>query len=374
MMLNFGRRTAATAEKASATGPGTNNKLAMNKRKVLLKDIAKHLGVTSSTVSMALKDHPDLSRATVEKVKKLAAEWHYISDPFTKVLSKQRTNTLGVIVPDITSHFYPSIIQGIEEVAKKSGYDIVIISSQESYQKEKEYLNKLLKLQVDGLLVCLAQETADFRHYDTILAANIPLVFFDRVCRTNEISSVVMDVVDATRELTIHLYEQGATKIAYLAGPPAQHTTQHKIEGYKKGLQACGLLFDEQLLLYAGTSAEAAAHATHRLLSLNCPPDAIIGANDVVILSARKEIQKKGLQIPQDVCLAGYMEEFFSKVVEPPITAVAYPSIEMGREAARLLFGEIESEGVKVVQQRYVPAKPVIRSSSLKTGMHARTS
>ncbi|AHM62614.1 transcriptional regulator [Flammeovirgaceae bacterium 311] len=363
-MLDISRRIAAAAVKAPSTDPEGTNKRTMNKRKVLLKDIAKHLGVSASTVSMALKDHPDLSSATIEKIKKLAVEWGYTANPWAKFMDKQHSNTIGVIVPDVTTLFYPSIICGIEDVAKANGYDIVITSSQNSFSKEKENLNKLLRLRVNGIMVCLAQETAEYSHFDKIIDANIPMVFIDRVCRTNEVSSVVFDLVAAARELTIHLYQQGATKIALLTGLPDQNDTREKIEGYKKGLQACGLSFDERLLVYSDMKSEGAAHATKKLLSLKYPPDGILGANDEIVLSAIKEIKRKGLKIPQDIGLAGFADEFHATVLEPSLTSIAYPSFEIGQEATHLLLNEINSEKTSVVQQLCMQSKLVVRASS----------
>ncbi|WP_224994835.1 LacI family DNA-binding transcriptional regulator [Cesiribacter sp. SM1] len=338
----------------------------MTKRRVSLKDIASQLGVSVSTVSRALKDHPDLSPAIIEKVKQLAAKWNYTPNPLAMGLLKQQTNTIGVVVPDIVTHFYSSIISGIEDIAKANGYYIVISSSQESYKKEKENLNNLLNLRVDGLIVCLAQETTDYTHYDSIIEAEIPLVFFDRVCRTEEVSSVVIDNVEAAKELTIHLYKHGARRIAHIAGPSFLNITKERIEGYRKGLQLCGLTFDQNLLVHTNMSIEGAAVATNKLLSLKYPPDAIFGVNDTVIFSAMKEIKRKGLKIPDDVALVGFTDEFHATVVEPNLTAITHPTFEIGQEAARLLLNEIKSDKARTVQQISMQAKLIERESSVK--------
>lgn len=338
----------------------------MTKRRVSLKDIAKELGVSISTVSRALKDHYDLSPEIIAKVKALAAEWNYTPNPFAMSLLKQQTRTIGVIVPDIVTHFYSSIISGIENKAAENGYYIVISSSQESHQKEKVNLNNLLNLRVDGLIVCLSQDTVDHSHFDNILASEIPLVFIDRVCRTEEFSSVVIDNIEAARELTVHLFKNGSRKIAHIAGPPNLNITKERIEGYKRGLEECGLPFDTNLLIHCNLSIEESASVTNRLLSLKSPPDAIFGVNDTVIFSAMKEIKKKGLKVPQDIALVGFTDEFHATVVEPNLTAIAHPTFEIGNEAARMLLDEINSTTKVAVQHVTLKAKLIARESSAK--------
>lgn len=336
----------------------------MRKRRVSLKDMAQELGVSISTVSRALKDHYDISPEMIAKVKALAAKWNYTPNPFAMSLLKQQTKTIGVIVPDLVTHFYSSIISGIEHKAKENGYHIVISSSQESYQNEIENLKNLLNLRVDGLIVCLAQDSNSYSHFNSILSSETPLVFFDRVCRTDEFSSVVIDNVEAARELTVHLFNNGYRKIAHIAGPPKLNISNERIAGYKLGLEACGLSYDPSFLMHCNLSIEEAAQATNRLISLKNRPDAIFGVNDTVIFSAMKEIKKKGLVVPTDIGLVGFTDEFHATVVEPNLTAVAHPTYEIGQEAARILLEEINADSKKAVQKVIMKAKLVARASS----------
>ncbi len=338
----------------------------MTKKRVSLKDIANELGVSISTVSRALKDHYDLSPELIEKVKSLAAKWNYTPNPFAMSLLKQQTKTIGVIVPDLATYFYSSIISGIESKAGEHGYHIVISSSQESFQKQKENLQNLLYLRVDGLIVCLSQDTTDHSSFDSIHNSEIPLVFFDRVCRTEEFSSVVIDNIEAARDLTVHLFKNGSRNIAHIAGPKNLNITRERIEGYKKGLSECGLTFNPDFLLHCNLSIEESGMVTNQLLSLDNPPDAIFGVNDTVIFSAMKEIKKKGLKVPDDVALVGFTDEFHATVVEPNLTAIAHPTFEIGREAVGLLLDEINADAKKNVQQVILKAKLMARESSAK--------
>jgi DNA-binding LacI/PurR family transcriptional regulator len=338
----------------------------MRKKRVSMKDIANELGVSISTVSRALKDHYDISPELIVKVKELAQKWNYTPNPFAVGLLKQRTKTIGVLVPDLVTYFYSSIISGIESGARERGYHIIIKSSQESSQKAKESLQNLLDLRVDGLIVCLSQDAVDVSDFDLILASEIPLVFFDRVCRVDEFSSVVIDNVSAARELTVHLFENGYRRIAHIAGPENLNISRERIAGYLEGLEDCGLSFNPDYLVHCDLSIDQSALATDQLLSHPLPPDAVFGVNDTVIFSAMKVLKKKGLKVPCDVGLVGFTDEFHATVVEPNLTAIAHPTFEIGKEAVGLLLDEIQSETKRPVRQVALKAKLIVRESSIR--------
>ena len=335
------------------------------KSHVSLKDLAREIGVSISTVSRALNNHPDISPAMTLKIKKLAAEMNYTPNPLAMGLLKQATRMIGVIVPDLVTHFYSSIISGIEQVAEEKGYYILIASSSESLQKEINSVENLLKTRVEGLIVCLSQETKSYGHFDRLISNNIPLVFFDRVCRTDEVPSVVVDNVDAARKITRHFYKNGFRRIAYIAGPDHLNISQERTRGYLSGLKSCGLDFDPELLVKCNMSSEGATKATARLLGLVKRPDAIFGINDTVAFAAMKEIKRHGLKIPEEVALVGFTDEFHSTVVEPALTSITHPTFEIGQEAARLFFNRIENPDAKPIQV-VLNTKLVVRKSSAK--------
>jgi LacI family transcriptional regulator len=335
------------------------------KSHVSLKDLAREIGVSISTVSRALNNHPDISPAMTLKIKKLAAEMNYTPNPLAMGLLKQATRMIGVIIPDLVTHFYSSIISGIEQVAEEKGYYILIASSSESLQKEINSVENLLKTRVEGLIVCLSQETKSYGHFDRLISNNIPLVFFDRVCRTDEVPSVVVDNVDAARKITRHFYKNGFRRIAYIAGPDHLNISQERTRGYLSGLKSCGLDFDPELLVKCNMSSEGATKATARLLGLVKRPDAIFGINDTVAFAAMKEIKRHGLKIPEEVALVGFTDEFHSTVVEPALTSITHPTFEIGQEAARLFFNRIENPDAKPIQV-VLNTKLVVRKSSAK--------
>jgi LacI family transcriptional regulator len=281
-------------------------------------------------------------------------------------LLRQQTKMIGVIVPDMVTYFYSSIISGIEQYARQNGYYIIIKSSYESYEKEKECIDDLLMSRIEGLIVCLAQDTFRYDHYDKIIQNEIPLVFFDRVCRTAEVSSVIADNRDAACQITKHFIEAGARKIAFIAGPKHLNITQERIQGYREALHDCGFSDSDEILEYINLSSEEAKSATQRLLLRNPRPDAIFGINDTVAFDAMKIIKKNKLRIPQDISIIGFTDEYHATVVEPELTSVMHPTFEMGQEAARLLIRQSKYGEKSYPTQVVLKTKLIIRSSSVK--------
>lgn len=337
----------------------------MAKRHVSLKDLALKLNVSISTVSRALKNHPDISPELTKKIQKLAKEMNYTPNPLAMGLLRQQTKMIGVIVPDIVTHFYSSIISGIEEVAKQKGYFIVIASSNESLQKEIESVENLLKARVEGLIVCVSKETNSFDHFEKLVKNEMPLVFFDRIGVGMEVPSVIADGVEAATKITKHFYENGCRRIAYISGPDHLNISKSRKEGYLKGLKECGLDFDSELLEECDLSSEDATRTTKSLLQLTDRPDAIFGLNDTIAFAAMKEIKKQGWTIPDDIAMVGFTDEFHSTVVEPALTSITHPTLQMGKEAARLFFDQVEN-GIQSRKQIVLVTDLVIRGSSVR--------
>ena len=340
------------------------SKSKMGKRHTSLKDLAEELGVSISTVSRALKNHPDISPDLTLKIQQLARERNYTPNPLAMGLLRQQTKMIGVIVPDIVTHFYASIISGIEQVAHEHGYYIVIASSSESQRKEAEAVANLIKSRVEGLIVCLSQETTDYSHFERLVQNEIPLVFFDRVPESLNVPKVLVDGKEAAENVTHHFFENGRKRIAYISGPVHLNISQNRKEGYLEGLKKCGLNFNPELLVECNLSAEDASVATHKLLQLKYVPDAIFGINDTVAFAAMKEIKRYGFKIPEEIALVGFTDEFHSTVVDPTLTSVTHPTLKMGQEAARLFFNSIE-KGRSYNENIVLYTELVVRESSM---------
>ncbi len=330
----------------------------MGKHHISLKDLAAELGVSISTVSRALKNHPDIGPELTQRIQKLAKGWNYTPNPLAMGLLRQQTKMIGVIVPDIVTHFYASIISGIEEVAKQRGYFIVIASSNESVEH-------LLKSRVEGLIVCLSQETNEFSHFERLIANEIPLVFFDRICENLNVPAVTANGIEAARNIVHHFYKNACKRIAYISGPEHLNISKNRKEGYLKGLKECRLNYSPELLVQCNLSAEDATRATQKLLELDQLPDAIFGLNDTIAFAAMKEIKKQGHKIPDDIALVGFTDGFHSTVVEPTLTSVTHPTFKMGSEAANLFFQIVKNEK-NFKKQIVLKTELVVRGSSLR--------
>lgn len=342
----------------------------MKSSQVTIKDIARELGISPSTVSRALKDHPDISTETKRAVTELAEKLHYTPNSIALSLRQQKTNTIGVIIPEIIHFFFSTVISGIEDIAYDAGYSVIVSQSNESYEREVIDSKALFNNRVDGMLVSLSRQTTKYDHFKSIYDRGVPMVFFDRV--TNEIncSKVIVDDYTGSFDATEHLIEQGYKRIAHLSGPASLTITEDRLEGYKAALKKHNVPYDETIVMRdnASEDEQVAKELTQKLLNGSNPPDAIFAINDIAALGAMMAAKDKGLKIPGDIGIVGFSNWRFTSLTEPPMTTVNQPGFEMGREAARLLIKQIEAKDDEVIEPETVKLKTslVIRGSSVK--------
>ena len=334
----------------------------MGNKHVSLKDLAKELNVSISTVSRALRDHPDISAEVRKKVKQLAKARNYTPNPLAMGLLRQETRMIGVIVPDLVTHFYASVISGIESFANEKGFFTIVASSEESLKKETEALNNLLNARVDGIIACLSKETKRYTHFKKLVEEKIPLVFFDRICLSDQVSCVSVDNKDASRDVVKHLKSQGYKRIAFISGPSHLNISKERLTGYFEGLKACEYPESSYLIETCNLSYNSAIAATKKLLDLPHPPDAIFCINDTVAFAAMKEIKSRGLNIPNDIGLVGFTDEFHATVVDPTLTSVTHPTNKIGKKAAALFFDRLNND--KTAKLAVLKTKLVVRESS----------
>ena len=337
----------------------------MNKnRPISLTDLAKELGVSVSTVSRALKNSPQIGKEMCTKIKALAKEKNYRANPFALALLNNTVRIIGIIVPDIVTHFYSSIISGIDDTARHNGYSIIITSSYEQYELEKQCLEDLINIRVEGIIACLSQETTDYSHFADLQNRNIPVVFFDRVCLTDKFSSVIANNVESAQQATEHLFACGAKRIGFLGGANHLEIVQQRKHGYLQALRERKIPIEKDLVYCKHLSFDEGYKGTVKLLSLKDPPNAILAMNDSMTFGAMKAIKEQGLHIPEDISLIGYTDEEHSNYVEPTLTAVTHQTYQIGKESCLLLIDQIN--GSKIVKQKIIPAKLVIRNSTKK--------
>ena len=333
---------------------------------VTIKDIARELKISPSTVSRALKDHPDISPATKKAVRELAEKLDYQPNSVALSLRKSKTFTIGVIIPQLVHHFFSTVISGIEDVAYNEGYHVMICQSNELYEREVLSTQALLASRVDGMLASIAQETKDTRHFQSVMNKGIPLVFFDRVVSGLDASSVVVDDFGGAYRAVEHLIRSGCRRIVHLSGPSNLLISQSRSRGYQKALEDYGIHSGEELVIKAGLSIEEGRVACEKLLALEQLPDAIFAANDPVAIGALQLLKERGVKVPEDISIVGFSNEPITSLIDPPMTTVAQPGFEMGQLAVRLLLDEIalpdEEEGVS--SMRELKTELVVRKST----------
>jgi LacI family transcriptional regulator len=311
-------------------------------RHATIVDIAKKLGVAPSTVSRALSDHPDVKKATKEKIKKLAKDLHYSPNPIARSLKSSRTTTIGVIVPEIKHDFFSSAISGIEEVAYQSGYTILVCQSNESYEREVVNTNALMHHRVAGVIVSISQNTKNGDHFQDLLRRKIPLVFFDRACEDVNASKVVIDDCKSARMAVNHLVQRGYKRIAHFGGPKELGICIRRLNGYVEALKQNGFPSPNGFVRYGGLHEEDGYKSMDCMLKENIIPDAIFAVNDPVAIGAFQRIKEAGLKIPGDIAIVGFSNNKITALVDPPLTTVNQPSFEMGKKAAEILIAIIE--------------------------------
>ncbi|MEI7829087.1 MAG: LacI family DNA-binding transcriptional regulator [Prolixibacteraceae bacterium] len=337
----------------------------MAKRHLSLKDLASELNISISTVSRALKNHPDISPDLTRKVQELAMVRNYTPNPLAMGLLRQETRMIGVIVPDLVTHFYSSIISGIEEYAKSKGYFILLSSSYESMEKEIESVSNLLKARVDGMIVCLSKETNKFDHFLHLIQNEIPLVFFDRVCLSETVPCVIIDNQDAIEQIIFHLHEQKYKRIAFISGPAHLNISREREIGYLSGLKKLGRKYDPSLLCSSNMLISEAVQIITGLLALPDPPDAIFGINDMMIYAVMKELKARGIGIPEEFGVVGFADEFHASFVSPQLTSIMHPTHEIGIKAAELFFKKKDDPGF--AETVVLQTQLVVRKSSART-------
>ncbi|MDP2721639.1 MAG: LacI family DNA-binding transcriptional regulator [Bacteroidales bacterium] len=338
----------------------------MRRKQTTLKGIAEILGVSHTTVSRALKDHPDISEEMKIQVQQLAKELNYHPNNLAVNLRKNQSSTIGVIIPEISFYFFPSVLKGIEEVAHNMGYNVMIMQSNESLQREKENVSLLLGNRIAGLLVSVSYETKEYSHFDEIENAGIPIVFFDKVVEQKNIFKVDIDGIKAAREGTTHLIESGFKNIVLLAGNPNMSISIDRIKGYKQALEANGMDMVQENILYANNLDEA-EFVTQQVISRRNRPDAIFTISDQNLSGALQAIKKAGLTIPDDIAILSFSDGPLTTIMNPSISSIKHSGYQIGNKAASLLFYRIQNpEQALIPIVQILETELVIRESTRK--------
>lgn len=338
-----------------------------NNKKVTLQDLARKLHTTPATISRALQNNPRIGKKMIKAVKELAEQMNYHPDPVAHHLRTGRGSVIGVIVPRIDRNFFSSVIGGIERVAGKAGYSVIISQSNELYENEKAAVKAMFMKKVDALAVSLAAETTDYSHFEPFLSKNIPLVFFDRIPEDLVANKVVVNNFESAYRSVCHLLEQGCRKIAHLAGPQTLNVYRERQRGYEQALTDHHIPVDPSFIIPEAITLETGKQAAIRFLQNSCLPDGIFSAGDFSAIGVMHGLREAGISIPEQVAVVGFANEPFCEFVEPSLSSVNQLTLPIGEEVASLLLREMDMEiEERTLQTICLTAELVVRKSSLR--------
>ena len=337
---------------------------------VTIKDIAKALNLSASTVSRALRDRYEISADTKEMVMQYARKNNYHPNPIALSLKKRKSGSIGVIVPEIANSFFSQVINGIESVAHQHEYNVVITQSMEKYENEVNNISFLASRSVDGCLVSLAAETSEFSHFTTLQERGFPIVFFDRVPAQINTHTVVVNNFQGAYDATIHLLKNNNRRIAVLACDSNLSITRQRLEGYEKALQEFGIPINKLLIKHCshdGKIYTEIEHAMNSLFYLEDKPDAVFALTDKLTINCLKYCKANHILIPDELCLTGFNNLDFTELFSPALSVVRQPTFEIGKTAADLLIKMIEAKRpITQFENRLLPTEFLIRESSIK--------
>lgn len=336
----------------------------MKQRRTSLKDLADKLGVSIATVSRALRNSHEVGEEMTQKVKKLAKELNYRPNPFAQSLRKEAPRVIGVIVPNLVTHYYAAVLDGIEDYASKLGYSVISSNSHEDHEREAQALDNFLNMHVEGIIACLAQDTTDYSHFEQLHEMGVPLVFFARCCLEDMFSQVVGNGDVAAQEATQHMIETGSRRVAFIGGPNHLDMVRRRKHGYLEALRENRIPIDRNLVVCDKIDFDVARNATLRLLEGENPPDAILAFNDIITYAAFDAIKSKGLRIPEDVAIIGFTDGDTAAFVTPRLSAIMDQAHVQGTKACQLLMKSIN--GDEKIYKEVVPMILKIRESSEK--------
>ncbi|HOI87058.1 MAG TPA: LacI family DNA-binding transcriptional regulator [Lentimicrobium sp.] len=314
----------------------------MKSNLISINDIARALGISPSTVSRALKDHPDISAETKKTVQEYAEQVNYRPNALALSLKRQRSNTLGLIIPEISHHFFSSVISGIEEVAYAKGYRLIICQSNEDFQREVINTHLLFDNRVDGMLISISKNTLDHTHFRDVIDSGIPLVFIDRVSDQVETDKVVTADFEGALLATSHLVGIGRRRILHLASPEHLHIGKQRMNGYLKALENAGISPDPELILQCDTRQEV-SRLENRILELAKGIDGIFAVNDFTAIATMQVLRENNYKIPEEIAVVGFGNDPIAGIAYPTLTTIDQRGAEMGKTAADILLRRIEN-------------------------------
>ncbi|RCW93344.1 LacI family DNA-binding transcriptional regulator [Winogradskyella arenosi] len=338
----------------------------MNKKRTTIKDIANALNISPAAVSKALHDDSRISVKTKAAVKRVAKELNYQPNHLASALRRGKSNLVGVVVPRTNSNFFSSVVEQMEAVLDKAGYNIIITQSNESFKKECKNIDTLLYTQVDGIIASMANETVDLSYYEKIKSNGIPLILFDRGENDLNVDYVGINDYDSSHVIVEHLISKGCKRIAHIGGYRRTRIFNNRIKGYIDAITKNNLPIDDSLIIESSLTMEDGRREMTHLLQLENRPDAVYVASDYAALGALQVLNEQGIKVPEDIRLIGFGNEPFTSLVTPSISSIEQHSKDIGRIAAETFLKRVAEPKLKQTLNKIIlDAELIIRDSSL---------
>jgi LacI family transcriptional regulator len=340
------------------------------KKDVTIYDIAQKLELSSATVSRALQDNPAINKNTRKRIQDAAKALGYRHNTFASSLRTQKTNTIGIIVHELNSNFITSVLSGIEKVTTEAGYDLIITHSSESFKKEMANANNLFHKRVDGLIASLAFDTKNLDHYKQYEEKGIPIIFFDRVEENSDSTKVIIDNYKGGYHATQHLIEQGCKRIVLVTANLSRNVYAQRHKGYSDALFDNNIPYNNEYVLIKDLSEQCGMEAALQILKMKPLPDGAFITNDFSAAVCMQTLKEHGIRIPEDIAMVGFNNDAIGKIIEPQLTTIDYPGVDIGEIAARNLINHLKGiSDIKNTNTIVVRSNLIIRKSSLKNGI-----
>jgi len=335
----------------------------MGRHQVTIKDIAKILNISVSTVSRALRDTYDVNAETKEKVLSLALELNYKPNFNATGLSQGSTHNIGIIIPFITNYYFSTVLTGIQEVAYENNYNIVIYITNDYPERESSIVQNLSVSSLDGLLISVSSNSDSCNQFQELIDEGLPIVFFDRVASNIETSKVMQDDYNGAFEAVEHLIENGYTRIAHIAGPKGLDFTGKRLNGYLDALKKHDMAVRQEWIVHSGFSQEWGETDTNYLLQSEHKPDAIFAVNDRKAIGAMIALKKNNINVGKEFGVIGFTNDPMCTIISPSLTTIAEPAFNIGKTSCELLLKHIKKKYFQY-QEVTLPGKLIVREST----------
>ena len=334
-------------------------------KNINIRELAKELNLSVSTISKALNDSHEISEETKRRVLETAARLNYIPNPYASSLRGRKSKNIGVIIPEVADSFFSLAINGIESVAKEKGYHVLICLTHESFENEKNILKEFQGRRVDGVIISVSRETAHGDHINELISNGVPLIFFDRVCEDVETTKITTDDLESGYKATKHLIQKGCTSIAFLSISKSLSISNKRLEGYLQALRDHNLKTDKKNIIPCTNDAEKNFLLIKKLLQQKNKPDGIVASVEKLTTPVYATCEALNLKIPDDIRVVCFSNLDTASILNPSLTTITQPAFEMGKTAAQILFKTLQKRNINLMNENVViPSTLVARKST----------